>query len=50
MYELFHKYHLPLLDDIDHPELITEWKHNLDSSAYEKSKQINKDTIKEERN
>ena len=40
MDELFHKYHLPLLKDIDHPKLITQWKQNLDASAYEKKATI----------
>ena len=26
MDELFHQYHISLLKDIDHPELITEWE------------------------
>ena len=30
------KYVEPLLDDINHPELIQERKLNLDSAAYEK--------------
>ena len=36
MNELLHRCHLPLLKYIDHPELITEWKQNIDSSAYKK--------------
>ena len=32
----FIKYVEPLLDDINHPELIQERKLNLDSAAYEK--------------
>ena len=36
MDELFHQFNLPLLKDIDHPTLITEWKENIDSDAYEK--------------
>ena len=50
MDELCHQCHLPLLEYINHPALITEWK-NIDSAAHEnKYKQINKATIKEERN
>ena len=40
MYELFHQYHIPLLKYIYYPALITEWKQNIDSAAYEKN--INK--------
>ena len=36
MYELFDEYHIPLLKDIDHPELIQQWRRNLDAAAYEK--------------
>ena len=34
--ELFDEYHIPLLNDIDHPALIEEWKRNIDAAAYEK--------------
>ena len=34
--ELFHQLNLPLLKDIDHPALVTEWKQNLGYAAYEK--------------
>ena len=37
MDKLFDEYHIPLLKDIDHPELIQEWKRNLDATAYEKN-------------
>ena len=48
--ELFDQYNLTLLNNIDHPALIQEWKHNLDAAVYEKNKPINKATIKEEKN
>ena len=34
--DMFYQYHLILMKDIDHPELIQEWKQSLDSDAYEK--------------
>ena len=33
----FDEYHIPLLNDLDHPILIEEWKLNLDAAAYEKN-------------
>ena len=36
MDELFHQLNLPLLKDIDHPALVTEWKKTFYSTAYEK--------------
>ena len=39
--ELFYQYHLPLLTYINHPKLVTEWKQNIDSAAYENN--INKE-------
>ena len=33
---IFSLYIVPLLKDINHPELIQEWKLNLDDAAYEK--------------
>ena len=32
---IFDEYHIPLLNYLDHPALIEEWKQNLDSAAYE---------------
>ena len=34
--EIFNKYHIPLLNNIDHPALIEEWKQNIDATAYGK--------------
>ena len=34
---LFDEYHVPLLKNIGYPELIEEWKQNLDADAYEKN-------------
>ena len=34
--EFFGKYHFPLIDYLDHPALIEEWKQNIDAAAYEK--------------
>ena len=34
--KLFVEYHLPLLNYINNPSLIQEWKRNLDTSDYEK--------------
>ena len=34
---LFDEYNVPLLDDLDHPALIEEWKQNLDAAFYEKN-------------
>ena len=34
--ELFIEYLVPIMDDIDHPALIEEWKQNVDAAAYEK--------------
>ena len=39
--ELFDKYHFTLLKYIDHPELIQEWKKNIDAGTYEKN--LNRD-------
>ena len=33
------------MGDLDHPALIEEWKQNIDTDAYEKSKLRCKDTI-----
>ena len=33
---LSYQYDFPLIQNIDHPELIQEWKQSLDSDAYEK--------------
>ena len=35
--KLFDEYHLPLLQDIDHPALIQERKWNIYATAYQKS-------------
>ena len=37
IYNIFSTYVEPLLDDINHPELVQEWKLNIDASAYEKN-------------
>ena len=37
MDELFDQYHITLLKNIDHPELIQERKQNIDATAHEKS-------------
>ena len=29
---------IPVKDDLDHPELVEEWKQNLDAAYYEKIK------------
>ena len=34
MDEIFDEYHLSLLKYIDYPELIEEWKRNIDAAAY----------------
>ena len=34
--ELFIANLVPIMDDIDHPVLIIEWKQNFDATAYEK--------------
>ena len=36
IYELFTKYLVPITDDLDHPELIEEWKQNLDAVDHDK--------------
>ena len=33
--ELFGQWHIPLLKDMCHPELIQEWNQNIDAAAYE---------------
>ena len=33
---IFYEYHIPLLNNLDHPALIEEWKRNLDTAAYKK--------------
>ena len=48
--EFIDKYHIPLIDDIDHPVLIKERKQNIDAGAYENFKPRCKATIKEEEN
>ena len=32
----FIKYLVPVMNDLDHPELIEEWKQNIDAAAYER--------------
>ena len=34
IYDLFIEQLVPIMDDTDHPELIWEWKQNLDAYAY----------------
>ena len=34
---LFSVYVVPLLKDINNPELLQDWKFNLDAAAYEKN-------------
>ena len=36
MDKLFDEYYLTLFKNIDYPELIQEWKQNIDAAAYEK--------------
>ena len=36
IYKLFIEYLVPIMDDIDHPALIEEWKQKFDAAAYEK--------------
>ena len=50
MDEMFHQFHLPLLKDADHPVLSTEWKQNIDSTAYENNmnKEIKQPSKKKE--
>ena len=36
MDETLNEYHIHLLNNLYHPELIEKWKQNLDSAAYEK--------------
>ena len=36
MNNIFSKYVEPLLNYINHPELLQEWKPNIDAAAYEK--------------
>ena len=51
IYELFIEYIVLIMEDLDHPALIEEWKQNLDTAAYEKkSKPRCKDTIDSETN
>ena len=33
--EIFIDYLVPIMDDIDHPALIEEWKQNIDADSYE---------------
>ena len=35
--EIFLGYLVPVMDDLDHPAFIEEWKKNLDVAAYEKN-------------
>ena len=35
--EIFIEYLVLIMDDLDHPALIEEWKQNLDAAAYEKN-------------
>ena len=37
IYDLFIEYRFPVMDGIDHPVLIGEWKKNLYATAYEKT-------------
>ena len=37
IYDLFVEYLVPIMENIDHPELIEELKQNLDAAAYEKN-------------
>ena len=45
IYELFFKYLVPIMYNIDHLALIGEWKKNLYAAAYEKNKPRCNDTI-----
>ena len=33
--EIFYQYHINLLNDLDHPALVEEWKKNIDADTYE---------------
>ena len=35
IYDFFLEYLVPVMDNIDHPALIKEWKKNIDAGAYE---------------
>ena len=41
IFEIFDKYHIPLLKDLDHPALIEERKQNIYAAAY--GKKLNQD-------
>ena len=41
----FLEYLVVVVDNLDRPTFIEEWKQNLDAAAYKKSKQICKVTI-----
>ena len=46
IYDLFIEYLVSIMNDIDHPALIEEWKQNIDAADYgKKTKPICKDTI-----
>ena len=36
IYDLFLEYLVTVMENIDHPALIEEWKRNLDTAAYDK--------------
>ena len=36
--ELFIEYLVPIMDDLDHPELIEKWKKHIDADDYETNK------------
>ena len=46
---LFIEYHVTLIDNLDHPALIKEWKQNLYAADHEKIKPRCKATSKEEK-
>ena len=41
IYDLFIDYIVPIIEDLDHPALIEEFKQNIDAAAYENN--LNKD-------
>ena len=36
IYDLFIEYLVPIMENLDHPALIEEWKQNIDAADYEK--------------
>ena len=49
IFDFFIKYLSTIMEDLDHPALIKEWKQNINVAAHEKSKPRCKDTMNEEK-